>query len=126
VVAPGTVTATWGSGLSVADDGKGALTGTAGSGSINYATREVRLQFAALPAPNTVVQWAYNQVPPNALSPQIVTAASTQGNLQLNGIGGGSLKQGSVRIEALAAFPQSITATVVFATTAMASSSRNR
>lgn len=114
VVAPGTVTATWGSGLSVADDGKGALTGTAGSGSINYATREVRLQFAALPAPNTVVQWAYNKVPPNATSPQIVTAASTQGNLQLNGIGGGSLKQGSVRIEALAAFPQSITATVVF------------
>ncbi|RCX10695.1 hypothetical protein [Extensimonas vulgaris] len=114
VVAPGTVTATWGSGLSVTDNGKGALTGSAGSGSINYATREVRLQFAALPAPNTVVQWAYNQVPPNATSPQIVTAASTQGNLQLNGIGGGSLKQGSVRIEALAAFPQSITATVVF------------
>lgn len=97
-IVPGSVSATWGAGLTVTDDGHGNLTGS-GTGSIDYARRQFILKPTALPAPNTVVQWSYNQAPPGATSPQTITGTNNGGVLTIDGIGGGNLQPGSVRLQ---------------------------
>jgi hypothetical protein len=113
-IVPGSLSGTWGVGLTVTDDGHGNLTGS-GTGSINYLTRKVVLSPAALPAPNTVVQWSYQTVAPSASSPQTITGTASGSNLLLPAIGGGNLKPGSVQITAQIGYPDNVTTLTVFA-----------
>lgn len=50
----GGVTATWGTNT-LTDDGQGNLTGSAGSGTVNYTTGRVRVSPNSLPAPGTLI-----------------------------------------------------------------------
>lgn len=97
-VVPGSVSVIWGAGRTCTDDSHGNLTGS-GTGSINYVTRAFILTPTSLPAPNTVFQWAYNQAPPGATSPQTITATNNGGVLTVSGIGGGNLQPGSVSLQ---------------------------
>lgn len=96
-IVPGSFSATWGAGVTATDNGLGGITGAA-TGSINYATRAYVLRPTALPAPNTVVQFAYSEAAPNATSPATLTATNSGGVLTLSAIGGGNLRPGSVRL----------------------------
>lgn len=96
-IVPGSVSVTWGAGLTCTDDGHGNLTGS-GTGSINYVARQYSLTPTALPAPNTVFQWAYNQAPQNASSPAILTGTISGTQLTLSAVGGGNLKPGSMQL----------------------------
>ncbi len=111
---PGSISVTWGASLTATDDGHGAFTGSA-TGAINYATREYILTPTALPAPNTVFQWAYNEAAPNSSSPAILTGTVSGTQLLLSAVAGGNLKPGSVQITAQIGYPGGLTTTTVFA-----------
>ncbi|CQR43724.1 putative Curculin-like (Mannose-binding) lectin protein [Thiomonas sp. CB3] len=113
-VVPGSFTATWGAGLTVTDDSHGNLTGS-GTGTINYLTRQYTLTPTALPAPNTVVQWSYQTVAPNALSPSIVTGTVNGKVMSISALGGGNLKPGSVQITVSVSAGGGIARNVLFA-----------
>lgn len=112
-IVPGSVSVTWGAGLTCTDDSHGNLTGS-GTGSINYLTRKVVLRPTVLPAPATIVQWSYQTVAPNTLSPQTLTGTPSGTELLLSAIGGGNLKPGSLQITLQIGYPNNLTTTTNF------------
>ncbi|MFA5172727.1 MAG: hypothetical protein WC426_14285, partial [Sulfuriferula sp.] len=95
-IEPGSLSISWGSGLTATDDGHGNITGSA-TGNINYSTHEYSLTPSALPAANTVFQFSYSEASPNSSSPS-VQAGSINGRTMTGTIGSGSLRPGSIAI----------------------------
>jgi hypothetical protein len=96
-LAPGSVSVTWGAGLTATANALGYITGGA-AGFINHQTGEWMLTPTAMPAPNTVFQWAYSEITPSASSPQILTGSISGTDLVLSAVGGGNLMPGSVSL----------------------------
>ncbi len=79
---PGEQTLTW-SGVSLTDQGDGTLTGTGGSGVIDYASGELTLTPATIPAANTALTFAGKQYAPASWYDESFTPTATAGVLSI-------------------------------------------
>lgn len=89
-IKPGTLTVNWTnvSALSVTDNGAGLLTGTGGTGTVNYAKGTFRLEPNALPPVGTLMSVVFNRT---AKATATVSIASGSGSLGATGIKPGSV-----------------------------------